>query len=327
MNARRQRLRRIGAAAARAGAIGSAAMLLVTVWGASLSGVPQASAAAIDGGPAVVVSPFDGTPGAGQPLDGGGSATEFSILLPTGSACTGDSANGGYRVQGYLVPVTVAPGSLTFDAIGPTPNGLGASFRQPLYTALGSGFVDAQTSAATVAGGPGPVVNIPAMSLGVFSPGNIPAGEYNLGIACTLGTASATQLDKFWNVTVTIAVAAGDEPAGVTWAIDEGSTTTTTTAGGTTTTTTGGATTTTTAGGTTTTTDGSTTTTLDDGSTTTTVFGGGSPTGTSVAGSIISLPVTGSSTMSLVVWSVLLVIFGRIALLLGRPPRVRPARA
>ena len=326
MNARRQLRRRIGAAAARTGAIGSAAMLLVTVWGMSLSGVPQAAAAAINAGPAVVVAPFDGTPGAGQSLDAGGSATEFSILLPTGAACTGDSANGGYRVQGYMVPVAVAPGTLTFDATGPTPNGIGANFRQPLYTALGSGFVDAQTSAATAAGGPGPVVNIPAMSLAVFSPGNIPAGDYNLGIACTLGTASATQLDKFWNVVVTVATDAGDAPAGVTWTISEGSATTTTTSASTTTTTTGG-TTTTTAGGTTTTTDGSTTTTTGDGSTTTTVLGGGSPTGTSVGGSITSLPVTGSSTMSLVVWSVLLVLFGRIALLLGRPPRVRPARA
>jgi hypothetical protein len=326
MNARRQVLRRIGAAAARTGAVGAAAMVLVTVWGMSLSGVPQASAAATDAGPAQVVAPFDGTPGAGQPLDAGGSATEFSLLLPTGAACTGDSANAGYRVQGYMVPAAVAPGSLTFDATGPVPNGLGASFRQPLYTALGSGFVDAQTSAATVAGGPGPVVNIPALSLGVFSPGNIPAGEYNLGVACTLGTASATQLDRFWNVTMTIASDAADAPAGVTWTVSESATTTTTTSGSTTTTTTGG-TTTTTAGGTTTTTDASTTTTTGDGSTTTTVFGGGSPSGTSVAGSITSLPVTGSSTMSLIVWSALLVIFGRIALLLGRPPRVRPARA
>jgi hypothetical protein len=53
---------------------------------------------------------------------------------------------------------------------------------------------------------------------------------------------------------------------------------------------------------------------------------GGSPIGgVSVAGSVTQLPVTGKSTTALVVWSVLLLVFGRMAVLLGRPPRVKQA--
>jgi hypothetical protein len=46
---------------------------------------------------------------------------------------------------------------------------------------------------------------------------------------------------------------------------------------------------------------------------------GGSPTGTSTSGTI---PATGSSTTSLIVWGVLLLVFGRMAILLGRKPKV-----
>src|SRR5262245_64190200 len=107
-------------------------MLVVTVFGLPLAGVPRASAAA-SAGTATMVSPFDGSPQAGQPLDEGGSATAFSLLLPTGAACTGDSSNSDYRVQSYFVPASVSPSSLTFDFSGPIPNGLGANIRQPLY--------------------------------------------------------------------------------------------------------------------------------------------------------------------------------------------------
>lgn len=307
-------------------------MLMVTVWGVSFSGVTQA-AAAIDGGSSRVVTPSDGSGGAGQPLASGASATPFSLLLPAGAACTGDSALGGYRVQSYIVPESVAPASLTFDSAGPMPSGLGASFRQPLFESTGSGYVNAQTANATVTGGPGPVVNIPAFKLGppdVFVPGDIPAGTYNVGIACTKGPASATQIDKFWNTQMTVTTAPADLPAGVTWT-SSSVVTTTTTASSTTTTVVGGSTTSTTGGSTTTTTTGaSTTSTTTSGATTSTtsgvLAGGGAPTGTPVVSSVASLPVTGGSTTSLVVWSVLLLVFGRMAILLGRPPRVKALR-
>jgi hypothetical protein len=335
MTIRRQLLRRLGCVVARTGTVGSAVMLLITVVGLSPSGLPHASAVPV-AGQAEVVTPSD-APNPNQPLAAGGSATTFSLRLPLGAACTGDSALGGFRVQSYIVPASVDPAALTFDTSGPVPTGLGASFKQPLFDAAGNGYVSAQTANATVEGGPGPVVNVPGFRLGppdVFVPGDIPAGTYNVGIACTKGGASATQLDKFWNTQLAVVTAAADVPAGVTWtAIPNPAVTTTTSTSSTsstTTTTVGDGSTTTTVG------DGSTTTTVGDGSTTTVGDGGtatteplptgGTPTGgASVAGSVTGLPVTGKSTTALVVWSVLLLVFGRMAVLLGRPPRVRPA--
>ncbi|MEQ1786049.1 MAG: hypothetical protein ABL966_03265 [Acidimicrobiales bacterium] len=317
---------------ARTGAIGSAVMLLLTAWGLSMSGVPTASAAVV-AGTATVIHPLDGSPDAGDPLSSGGSATPFSLNLPAGAACLGDSATDGYRVQTYVVPSSIAPSALTFDAAGPVPGGVGASFRQPLYDAVTTGaYVDGLTLAnpGTPRPRPGEVINLPGFSFGVFEPGNLPAGTYNVGIACTLGSASATQLDRFWNVQLAVVADAGDEPAGLAWSVAEPGPTTTTTSGSTTTTAGGSTTTTTAEGGSTTTTDGTTTTTEVGQTTSTTLFpSGGAPTGggTPLVEGVTTLPVTGGSTMSLFVWSVLLVIFGRMAVLLGRPPRVRPAVA
>ena len=51
---------------------------------------------------------------------------------------------------------------------------------------------------------------------------------------------------------------------------------------------------------------------------------GGSSTGGSTSGSTGTIPSTGSSTTALMVWGVLLLVFGRMAILLGRKPKVRP---
>ena len=151
-------------------------------------------------------------------LNTGNSDTTFTLRLPAGAACTGDSANDGYRVQSYMVRASVNPSTLQFNAAGPTPGGLGASFSQPLFTTASSGYVNANTANATTPPGPGPIVNIPDFNMAVFSPGDIPAGAYNLGIACTLGAASTTQMRGYWNipVTVTTNVATGGT-AQVTW--------------------------------------------------------------------------------------------------------------
>jgi hypothetical protein len=55
------------------------------------------------------------------------------------------------------------------------------------------------------------------------------------------------------------------------------------------------------------------------GVTTTTVrSSGGSPSGTSTG----TIPATGSSTTSIIVWGILLLVFGRMAILFGRKPKV-----
>lgn len=330
-------IRRTARLAARAGTIGSAAALAIGISGLSPSGVPGASAAATDAGAAQVITPVSAPVGGGAPLNSGGSATDFSIKLPTGAACAGDSANDGYRVQSYRVPASVNPATLTFDASGPIGH-------QALYDTTGSPYVDKQTANADTPGGPGPIVNIADFDYGVYLPGDVTPGTYNLGIACTLGPASATQLDRFWNVQKSFVADAADEPASVRWTVvassaDPGPTTTTTTSTAQSTTTTSRAqssTTTSTATSSNTTSTTSTTTTPAGGTSTpgaNTAGGsgsggassgsvGGGPTVASLGATVGELPRTGSSPLALATWSFLLLCFGRISVLLGRTPSV-----
>ena len=173
----------------------------LTVLAALVGGVIVAQAAGTNAGDAQIV-----TPGNNTALASGTKDTDFTFKLPSGAACTGDSANDGYRVQSYHVPASVDPGTLTFDANGPVPNDFGASFRQPLYQTNGSAYVEAQTAPANPAPGPGPVINLPAFDFSQYDASLLPAGTYNIGIACTKpGGPSDTQQDKYWNVQITFA--------------------------------------------------------------------------------------------------------------------------
>ncbi len=154
----------------------------------------------------------------------GNSDTAFTLGLPAGAACTGDSANDGYFVTSYMVPTGVDLTTLQYDPItGPNPLGTGASFRQPLYeVGSGSAFTARQTANADTPGGPGTIIGIGQFDLTVFNPGQIPTGQYNLGIACIKGPPSATQLDKFWNKQITVGTNPAGGPAQVSWAQDNG---------------------------------------------------------------------------------------------------------
>ncbi|GAC1594008.1 MAG: hypothetical protein NVS3B21_15610 [Acidimicrobiales bacterium] len=186
-----------------------------------------AGAAVLAAATATLVSPlFTATPafaaGTAQipgaslnPLTGQ-SGTTFNVSLPSGAACPGDSTNSGYRWQTYMVPSAVDPSTLQFGSTGPTGTG-----NHPLFDTTGAPVVNQQTANQTTSGGPGVIQNIPAMNYAVYTPGQIPAGVYNIGIACTLGGASTTQESSFWNVQITVttnAVAtAGSDPAAFTW--------------------------------------------------------------------------------------------------------------
>jgi hypothetical protein len=278
----------------RATAILGAALLTLTVVSAIRTG-SRASAAGANAGPLQVLVP-PGQPTAGQPLNAGGSGTAFALAPPTGASCTGDSATGGYRVQSYMVPASVNPSTLTFDANGPVPAGIGANLRLPLFgSAGGSPFVDQTTAVATTPGGGGLLVNLPSFSYAVFAPDGpsfVPPGTYNIGFACTLGIASPTQQDKFWNVQMTFSIAASDLPAGITWIVGTPPPPPTTTTIAPTTTTTIAPTTTTTIAPTTTTTIAPTTTTIAP-TTTTTI----APTTTTIAPTTTTIAPTTTTTV------------------------------
>lgn len=183
----------------------------VAMIGVLVCPTPALAAAAERAGDAVVVT------GAGERRvrNEGGSATEFSVRLPDGASCPGDSANDGYRVQSYLVPTTVAPAEITYDGLGPTPNTYRdyPTFRQPLYDTSTRPFASAQTAEAAAPGQAGAIVSIPSLTFAVYGPGELPPGRYRAGIACTLDN----QPVRYWDTELVLTLAPDDKPAGITW--------------------------------------------------------------------------------------------------------------
>lgn len=268
-----------------------------------------------------------GSPTAGQTLTSGGSATQFNLKPPAGSTCTGDSATGGYRVQTYMVPTSVNPADLTFNALGPLfPAGTDASlYRSALYNTSGSLVVNLTTGIADASGGGLVTSNLPVMSWGAI-PGTRPtppAGTYNVGIACTRSAGSV--MDKYWNIELTVTADATDSPAGITWSTVTTPVVTTTTAAATTTT--AASTTTSTTASASTTTVAGATTTIDQATTTVAAATDTTLDTTDTTEAFGSLAVTGSRPLPLVLWALLALIVGRMVVLIGKPVRVLPGEA
>jgi hypothetical protein len=256
----------------------------------------------------------------------GASDTVFSLTLATpNNVCPGDTATGNFRWNTYMVPESVDPATLTYNASGPIAPSAGV-FTQPLYSSLtGAPQVNKNTAVTT-----GQIVGTQTVNFAVFTPGQIPPGTYEIGYACS----KAGQTERYWSTRITVTASPTGGPAQITWAVATTppvTTTTTTTAPTTTTTTTPPATTTTTtvAGSTTTSTTspGSTTTsTTTPGSTTTTLL----PTTTTIRPITIpitvgpSLPATGSPTWRpFIIWALVVFLVGRTVMLIARPVRLR----
>lgn len=165
-----------------------------TIAAASIGLYAGAASAAAPGTPPV--APATMTPPSGT------ATSTFSLLPPPASKCPGDAATNGYRLQSYIAPAAVDPATLTYDANGPTAAG---SF--PLYDVATSPFVNA----VSLGIGDGIISGIPQFSLGVFDgQGLLPAGDYNVGFACSLAGATVT----YWSTKITLSAALAYSPAG-----------------------------------------------------------------------------------------------------------------
>jgi hypothetical protein len=245
----------------------------------------------------------------------GTGATNFTINLGGSASCPGDG-NAGYRWQTFMIPAAAdIDATLTFASSGPTA--VGSEFRQPLFDSSGSPVVSKLPDIAVAPATTGGISGIPNFNFQVFSPGDIPNGTYKIGVACTLGAASASQLKSYWSQQITITNdATNQDNAKVDWITSTPAPTTTTTAAPTTTTT-AAPTTTTTVGQST-----STTTTDPLGNPGTTSVPG-DPTATLVSGSGGGLPVTGTGVWSILFWAVVLLVAGRMMYLVGKSPKPR----
>lgn len=156
-------------------------------------------------GTAVIV---DGA-GSSTPRLEGGSATPFSLKLPSPAECPRDSADGNYRIQGFVVPTATDPGAMRWNDIAPV-----VKDGYALYDLNTNPYSEALTAKATKPKGPGPIINIPSFSFGVFlPPGRLPPGTYHIGIACSLYNV----IDRYWVTDIAISRDAADKPAELHW--------------------------------------------------------------------------------------------------------------
>lgn len=188
-----------------AGAVAALAASIVPLFTATPAG------AATMPGESTVTTP------SGAALSSGNSLTKFTLDLPTGAECSGDTANSQppYLVQSYLISADVDPSTeLSFDSNGPVvPAG---SFGSSLVDTGGEFYVSELTAPATPPSVTGPVINIPTFTYEFFPAGYIPAGAYNVGIACSVAGA----VDKYWNVQKTFVTdTTNGGPAQVSWSV------------------------------------------------------------------------------------------------------------
>lgn len=188
-------------------------LVLLVVWTGAR---PVRADVADDAGDAMVVAGAGST----QHMTEGGSATEFSLRLPEDASCPGDSANDNYRVQSFVVPTSIGPEGVEYDGLGPKPNAYGdwATFRQPLYDTATAAFDTAQTADNPGPGRPGKIVNLPMFTFDVYRPGELPAGRYHVGIACTLFNRPV----RYWDTELVVVDSPADQPARITWMVAAG---------------------------------------------------------------------------------------------------------
>lgn len=145
----------------------------------------------------------------------GNSATPFSLGLAGTPQCAGDTAGAGFNWSTFMVPLGTDVGTLTFSPSG--PNQVVGQYRTSLLSTAGSTIAMQSTNIAGGPGQPGLISGIPQFGFQDFLPGEIPAGAYSVGIACT--TAGGSIVDTYWSrpMTVTTNTTTGG-PAQISWA-------------------------------------------------------------------------------------------------------------
>jgi hypothetical protein len=160
--------------------------------------------------PAVVTTPQ------GVPITSGGSTTTWTLTLPVNSHCSGDSATGHFHIFSYIS--SADPSTLSFNTGAPVSSDPSAEAFS-LIDVNGNQYGPANTAITS-----GNIPQTPNLNYELFSidgsGGNanpIPAGTYNVGIACATSTGA---LDQFWNVQEVFTQVSTDvDPNGETWSV------------------------------------------------------------------------------------------------------------
>ena len=166
-------------------------------------GLVAAAERATDGGDAVVVEPN----AVMRELEGGGSATSYSLRLPDGASCPGDTRNDQWAFQTFMVPVDADPSTLKFSIAGHA-----GPYQYALYQEGTQPLTDAILVPNAEPGLPGRIPPIPPLTFSVFPPGEL-EGTYRIGVACTFLRDAAI----YWDATIVVEVDADDEPGQFVW--------------------------------------------------------------------------------------------------------------
>jgi hypothetical protein len=164
-------------------------------------------------------------PGTTTALTSGGSDTQFTLVLPAGAACSGDTATGGYHIYSYLIPEGTALSSVTFNQHPSTGLGLfdeTGSYYGPVNTAVQTGQVPTLPNdfewGAFIAAHPSDLATL------LYTGGT--SGVWEGGIACAT---TAGVVSDNWNTQFTFTQSNSDAN-GFVWTDGQSTTTTTTTA-------------------------------------------------------------------------------------------------
>jgi hypothetical protein len=127
----------------------------------------------------------------------GTGTTSFTVLPPQPSFCPGDAV-AGYRLNSFVSPVSNGdPGLLTYNNNGP----IGTN-AYPLVDPGGTPFVNATSLGI----GDGLITGIPTFSFAAYAGAGLPAGNYYIGISCTIAVSGVLTTAKYWQSTVTLGV-------------------------------------------------------------------------------------------------------------------------
>ena len=188
------------------------AMLSILVATITLIGPTSLAAAAAptgeDAGSVVIVDPLN----VEREYQRGDSTSAFTLRLPDGAACAGDSANDGWRVQSFIVPVGTNLPALEFSANRPNV-GEPASSRslREINTAI---FTQRMTEQNQTTGQPGLILPLPPLTFAHFEAGTFPPGRYEVGVACTTPD---WKVRRYWNAEIDFETAPDVTPGGMRW--------------------------------------------------------------------------------------------------------------
>lgn len=198
----------------RVGSLRTSIVAGAVVLGVAGLGVVTSAAASSEVGPAVDLGSVSVVKG-DEPsslVRKGSANTGFRLLLPAGATCPGDSPNGQWRIQTFMVPDGVDVGTLQYNGAGPKGEN-----QFPLYTGDNAqrSWVNKLLGLNTSTEPATPVPALPIFSFAAVSVVKVAEGPYRIGVACTLFGATA----QYWDTRIAVSGSSLGNESSFRWSV------------------------------------------------------------------------------------------------------------